>query len=94
MQIEMTGQGTSISPALRELTEKKLMRLCSHYSTIDHVKITFSVEKIRQDAHAHVTLPGATIDASAESDDMYTTVDLLIRKLVPQLAKYKEKHVN
>jgi putative sigma-54 modulation protein len=94
MQIQMTGHGTSISPALRELTEKKFQRLCTHYAAIDHVKITFSVEKIRQDAHAHITLPGATIDAHAESDDMYTTVDLLLKKLDIQLAKYKDKHTN
>ena len=94
MQIEMSGQGTSISPALRELTEKKLKRLCAHYASIDRIKITFSVEKTRQDAHAHISLPGATIDATAESDDMYTTVDLLLKKLLTQLAKNKEKHMN
>lgn len=94
MQIQITGQGTSISPALRELTEKKMQRLCAHYASIDHIKITFSVEKIRQAAHAHITLPGATVDAHAESDDMYTTIDLLLKKLLVQLAKHKEKHVN
>jgi putative sigma-54 modulation protein len=94
MQIQITGQGTSISPALRGLTEKKLKRLCAHHATINHIKVIFSVEKARQDAHAHITLPGATIDAHAESDDMYATVDILLKKLLVQLTKHKEKHIH
>ena len=90
MQIQITAPGTSLSPALRKLTEKKLQRLCAHCSSINHIKVTLSVEKIRQAAHAHITLPGAIIDAQAESDDMYTTIDLLLNKL----AKYKEKHTS
>ena len=91
MQVQMTGHGMSISPALRELTEKKLRRLSSHNDSIERIQVTFTVEKIRQQAHAHMILPGTTIDATAESDDMYQTIDLLLKKLLTQLTKHKEK---
>nr|WP_304986084.1 ribosome-associated translation inhibitor RaiA [Coxiella-like endosymbiont] len=53
--------------------------------------VTFHVNKIRQIADANLQLPGSKINAQAESEDMYKTVDLLIQKLQIQLAKYKAK---
>lgn len=94
MNIQMTGHGLSISDALRDLTEKKLSRIQSHHEGIEYIHVTFSVEKIRQLAHAQLSLPGHVINASAESDDMYQTVDLLLKKLVSQLSKAKEKNKN
>ena len=91
MQIQMTGHGIEVSPALRELTEKKLRRVQHHNDRITSIRITFHVNKIRQIANAQVNVPGNIINANAESDDMYKTVDLLVNKIVAQLAKYKEK---
>ncbi|AKQ33422.1 ribosome hibernation-promoting factor, HPF/YfiA family [Candidatus Coxiella mudrowiae] len=91
MQIQMTGHGLHISPALRGLTEKKLKRLHPCFDEITNIHITFHVNKIRQIADANLQLPGSKINAQAESEDMYKTVDLLIQKLQIQLAKYKAK---
>ena len=91
MQIQMTGQGLDISSTLRKLTEKKLQRIKPHLDEIINVHITFHVNKIRQIADANIKLPGGTINAQAESDDMYKTVDLLMNKIQTQLAKYKAK---
>ncbi|MFW0079257.1 MAG: ribosome-associated translation inhibitor RaiA [Coxiella endosymbiont of Haemaphysalis qinghaiensis] len=91
MQIQMTGHGLDISTALRELAEKKLNRLHPCFDEITNIHITFRVDKIRQIADANLQLPGSRINAQAESEDMYQTIDLLIQKLQTQLTKYKSK---
>ena len=91
MQIQITGQGLDISSSLRALTEKKLQRIKPYHDEIINIHITFHVKKIRQVADANIKLPGGIINAQAESDDMYKTVDLLMNKIQTQLAKYKSK---
>ena len=91
MQIQMTGHGVAVSPALRELTRKKLRRIQSHVDKITSIHITFHVNKIRQIADANIKVPGSMINAQAESTDMYKTIDMLIHKLLAQLGKYKNK---
>lgn len=94
MQIQIDGQGLDVTPALRELTLKKLKRIQSHIHNIQRIHIIFKVNKIRQIADANITVPGNLINARAESEDMYKTVDLLMEKLIKQLTKYKEKETD
>lgn len=92
MQIQIDGQGTSVSPALKELTQKKMERKLSHFDKINKIHVIFKVSKLRQEANAHLAVPGTVINAHAESDDMYKTIDLLVKNLHSQLTAYKEKH--
>lgn len=91
MQIQITGHGFEVSPALRELTEKKLHRMQRHINNITNIQITFEVDNLTQIAEANVQVPGNSVNARAESNDMYKSVDLLMEKLKVQLTKYKEK---
>lgn len=94
MAIQIDGQGMEVTPALRELTLKKLSRIETHIDNIQHIHIIFKVNKIRQIADGTISIPGATINAQAESEDMYKTIDLLIEKLLKQLIKHKEKETD
>lgn len=94
MQLQMTGNGADVSSALKEFTEKKLHRIESHAKDIVSIHINFQVDKSRQIAHATLKLPHQSINAEAESEDMYKTVDLLIDKLLAQLDKYKGKRID
>lgn len=91
MQIQMTGQNTEVTPALREYAEKKLKRINSMVDKINHIHLTFHVEKINQIVEANISVPGSQIHAEATSEDMYESIDKLIDKLGRQLGKYKEK---
>lgn len=91
MQIQMTGQNTEITPALRNYAEKKMKRINTMADKITHLHLTFHVEKLNQIAEANVSLPGAQIHASATSEDMYESIDKLVDKISRQLSKYKEK---
>ncbi len=91
MQIQMTGQNTEITSALRTYAEKKLKRINTMVDKITHLHLTFRVEKLNQIVEANVSVPGVQIHASASSEDMYESIDKLIDKISRQLSKYKEK---
>lgn len=92
MQIQYTGQNIEITSAIRELTEKKINKqLKSHLDKITHIHVTFKVDHLTQIAEATLNIPKKTIHASAQSDDMYKTIDELMHKLNTQLIKHKEK---
>jgi putative sigma-54 modulation protein len=91
MQIQMTGQNTDITPAIRDYVEKKLKRLNALSDKITHIHLTFHVEKINQIAEANLTVPGLQVHAKASSEDMYESIDKLVDKIGRQLSKHKEK---
>ena len=88
-QIQFTGHNVEITPTLREFTHTKFKRLERYADRITSVHVVFNVDKDRQLAEAKLHLPGTEIFASAESEDMYKTIDLLIDKLARQLGKHK-----
>ena len=92
MQIQITGQNTEITPAIRNYVEKKLKRITAMADRISHIHFTFHIDNITQIAEANITLPGSQIHAKADSADMYESIDKLIDKITRQLKKYKEKH--
>lgn len=94
MQINFTGHHLEITPALKTFTEEKLDKLSRHFDRITSIHVTFDVQKLRQIAEATILISKDTIHASAESDDMYATIDLLIDKLDRQIIKHKEKITN
>lgn len=91
MQLQIDGQGIEVTDSIKNVLEKKMCRLESHFERLTHAHVVFKVKKIRQIADATLSVPGTTISAEAESDDMYKTIDLLVDKLKAQLLKHKEK---
>ena len=91
MQIEITGHNIKVSDHLRDLTEKKLHRLCHHYDHITHVHIVFRIDKLEQTAEGQLSVPGQILHASATSESVFHSVDLLMDKLLRQVTKHKEK---
>lgn len=91
LPIQFSGHGIEITQTLRDFANKKLNRLQKHSHSITSTHVFFNVNKILQAAEATVHVPGLEIYASAESEDMYKTIDLLVDKLVRQLDRYKGK---
>ena len=92
MKPQLTGHHVEVTEALKEFTEKKLARLKAHASSITHIHIVFSVDKLNHTAEGQIAVPGQTLQASATDENMYNAVDALVDKLSRQLVKYKEKH--
>jgi len=91
MQIQYTGQNFDITDAIRAHVEKKFDRLKPAMDRATGIHVILEVEKLRQIAEANISVPGTQINAKAESEDMYKTIDLLVEKLNSQLTRYKEK---
>lgn len=91
MQINITGHGIEITPALRSYATEKLDRLKRRADQITSINIIFDVEKLKQIAKATVHLVGTEIHASSEAMDLYSAIDLLVDKLTNQVTKHKEK---
>lgn len=91
MQIQLTGRNIDITDQLREYTNSKFQRLIRHADNIISIQVTFNIEKLRQIAEGNVHLPGANINATAESEDMYHTILELVDKLERQISKQKAK---
>jgi len=93
MNIQISGHQMDVSSPLREFTEKKLGNHLKPYSDhITNLHMTLHIDKkVRQHAKAQISVPGRTLVAEAESEDMYKTVDLIIDKLVRLLREHKSK---
>lgn len=94
MQINITGHRLDVTPSLRTFTEEKFDRLERHFDKITTINVVFDVEKLRQIAEATILVAKGEIHASAESEDMYAAIDLLVDKLNRQLMKHKEKIID
>ena len=91
MQITFTGHRMDVTSALKTFTENKFEKLERHFDQITAIHVIFDVEKLRQIAEASILIAKDKLHASAESEDMYTAIDLLVDKLNRQLIKHKEK---
>lgn len=91
MHIEITGRGIELTDGLRERTTEKFIHHFKHYPRILRIHVIFEVHKINQIVKAHLHIPGADINATAESEDIYKSVDVVIDKLVAQINNHKGK---
>ena len=92
MTIQISGHNIEITQVLHDFITKKFSRLEKHSARITSLHIILNVEKLVQFAEANIHIPGAEINAKAESDDMYKTIDALVDKVIKQLDKHKGKH--
>ncbi|NLJ13190.1 ribosome hibernation promoting factor [Denitrificimonas caeni] len=91
MQITITGHQLDVTEALREYINNKFAKLERHFDKITSIRVTLSVEKVKQKIDATLLIAGGEIIANAEHEDMYAAIDLLVDKLDRQLIKHKEK---
>jgi len=89
--IKISGHGIEITPILHDFIIKKISRIEKHSHQITNIHVFLSVNKLSQAAEATVHIPGSEVFASAESEDMYKTIDLLVDKIIRQLDKHKGK---
>lgn len=94
MQLNITGHHVDLTDSLKEYVSTKLQKLERHIDSISNVQVTLSVLKQRQIAEATLHISGADIHGTAEHEDMYASIDLLIDKLDRQILKHKEKKVD
>ncbi len=91
MQLSVKGRNLEITPALRAYAEEKLSRLTRYLENIVTMHVILSVAKHRQIAEVTIRVRDLTIRAEEESDDLYSSIDLVTEKLERQILRYKER---
>ena len=91
MNLNLTGHHMEITPALRDYVATKLERVTGHFDQVIDVKVTLSVEKLKQTVDVTLHVPGNDIHAECSDENMYSAIDLVADKLDRQVLKHKEK---
>ncbi len=92
MKINVTERNIQVSDALRDYAVAKVRKLGRYFNGIISVDITLEVEKERQlcEIVAHL-IKNKIVKATAESEDLYVSVDSALDKIKRQIKKYKGK---
>lgn len=91
MKIKMTGKNLEITDALRDVTEKKLIKLDKYFEDDIVADVTFSVERNWKIIEITINLPGTILRAEETTDDMYASIDKAVDVLERQIRKHKTK---
>jgi putative sigma-54 modulation protein len=94
MQLSTTFRHMDASQAVREYAAEKLEKIRKYFNK-DPISAhaTFSVERgFHHVADLNITLPsGIVINAKETTEDMYSSIDLVMAKIERQVRRYKEK---
>lgn len=91
MHVSVTFKNLDSSDALRSYVQKKLDRFDKLLDNPAEANVVFSVEKIRHTAEINLASDKLTIYAKEESDNMYSSIDIVLDKLKIQLTKSRDK---
>jgi len=91
MQIEVSFKQMEHSPALRTYVEDKLSKVLMPLSDPVSAQVVFHVEKYRHISKVTVSAHGIIIKGKEETNDMYSSIDLVMDKLERQVRKYRDK---
>ena len=92
LPIKVTGRHVNVTEPIKDYAVKKVEGLHLDYPRIIEAQVILDVQKYRQ--LAEVILHCAnhiTIEATAESTDLYASIDEVMNKIAQQMRKYKTR---
>jgi ribosome hibernation promoting factor len=95
MQVNVIGRHIEVTDALKQYTTEKFSRLDKYLPKAVQAVITLAVvKKVHHIAEAVIKSNGVLIQASEETEEMYSAIDLLVEKIERRVRRYKEKLVD
>lgn len=92
MQITVIGRHLETTEALKQYATERFLRLEKYLPRNCQATITLSVvKKVHHIAEAMIKADGVLVQASEETAEMYSSIDLLYEKIDRRVRKYKEK---
>jgi len=92
LPIQVTGRHIVVTEPMKEYVVKKVEGLHLDYPRIIEAQVVLNVEKHRHLAEMVLHCANhITIEASAETTDMYASIDQVMAKVAQQMRKYKTK---
>jgi len=91
-EIKVTGRHVAVTDAIVDYARKKVEGLHLDYPRIIDAQVIVDVEKYRHIAEVVLHCSNhITIDASAETGDLYASIDEAIGKIAQQMRKHKTR---
>jgi len=95
MQVSVIGRHIEVTDALKQYATEKFGRLDKYLPKENQAVVTISVvKKVHHIAEAVIKSNGLLIQASEETEEMYSAIDLLVEKIERRVRRYKEKLVD
>ena len=91
MQISVTFRNMEPSTALREYASDKVQRLKKYMPEPVDVHVVLAKHKYRNQAEVKVTSRGVVMKGVEHTEDMYSSIDLVMDKIERQARKRKDK---
>jgi putative sigma-54 modulation protein len=92
MQITVIGRHMEVTEALKRYATERFERLEKYLPGNTQATVTLSVvKKVHHIAEVSIKADGVLVQASEETGEMYSSIDLLLEKIERRVQKYKEK---
>lgn len=91
MQINVTFRHIEPSLPLKAYAEEKISRIRKYIDEPIEAHVVLKVEKFRHIAEVTIDANGVRINATEETDDMYSAIDMLSDTIESRVIKNKEK---
>ncbi len=91
MQLDITFKNIESTDALKDYASKRLSKLDKYVDKPSEIHAVLSVEKRRHTADVSLSADGVVINAVEITEDMYSSIDMVMDKLERQVKKHKEK---
>jgi putative sigma-54 modulation protein len=91
MRIIVSGKNMELTNALKNVVEKKLLKLEKYFDPNIEAQATLSVEKNRQTIEVTIPFSGIILRGEEVNEDMYVSIDLVVEKIERQIRKQKTK---
>ena len=91
MKISVRGKNMEVTAALKDYVEKRLGKLEKFSENLQDGHATLSAIRGRHRVEVTIPINGWLLRGEEETDDMYSSIDLVVEKLEKQIDKYKGK---
>ena len=91
MKVTVIGKNINVTPALKEMVEKKISKLDRYFSPDVEARATLTVQRNNQIFEVTIPFNGVILRCEESSEDMYKSIDLVENKLERQIRKQKTK---
>ena len=91
MKVTVIAKNIELTPAIKDMVEKKISKLDKYFDPNVEAKATLSVKKNRQIIEVTIPFNGVILRGEEGTEDLYKSIDLVEEKLERQIRKQKTK---
>ncbi|MGL5150202.1 MAG: ribosome hibernation-promoting factor, HPF/YfiA family [Clostridium sp.] len=91
MKVTVMAKNIELTPALKEMVEKKILKLERYFENKVEARAMLSVQRNRQIVEVTIPFNGVILRVEEATEDMYKSIDLVEEKIERQIRKQRTK---